>query len=169
MVTAWSPSSMLRARSSAGPLRLLWLAALLLGVLFTHGVSVESAEGHTTAGITAPVYAAAVNHEGQTGEAGHGDDVAYTSPALVAADDRHDGEGSSHPAEECLSGQPHQGPDLAAPCLSPLDWAPPTHAQDVGKTGPSQPESAVLSTTGSRDSVVQQVQIPASLTGRRLS
>lgn len=158
MVTAWSRSSLLRARASAGPLRLLWLAALLLAIAFTHGVSAESAQSHVTAGVTTPVHASAAGiHEGGTSGAGQSDDVAYTSLKVTAPNDCHDGDNPSHAAEECLSGKPQQGPDLAAPSLASLDWAPPTHAYAVGKSGPSQPESALPSFTSSRDSVVQQV------------
>ncbi|WP_327582280.1 hypothetical protein OHA25_40990 [Nonomuraea sp. NBC_00507] len=157
MVTAWSRSGLLRARISAGPLGLLWLAALLLGILFTHGLSAGGAKGHLTAGVTAPAYASAGTHQGHTSGAAHSDDVAYPSLQGMAAEDRHDGDGSSHPAQQCVSGQPPQGPDMAAPCLAALYWAPATHAYAVGKSGPSRPESVVPSSTGLRGSVVQQV------------
>lgn len=157
MVTAWSPSGLLRARSSAGPLRLLWLAALLLSVAFTHGVHAESAEGHAMPGATASAHVSIGMEKGHTGGAGHTDDDAYPSPDVAAADDRHDGDGSSHPAQTCMSGQPQQGMNLAAPCLAPLDWAQHTHAYASGKSGPSRPESALPSSAGSRDSIVQQV------------
>jgi hypothetical protein len=134
-----------------------WLAALLLSIAFTHGVSAESAEGHMTAGVTAPVHASTGIHEGHASGAAHSDDVAYAALEAAAVDDRHDGDGSSHPAQECVSGQPQQGLNLAAPCLAPVDWAPPTHTYAVGKSGPFRPESAVPPSTGSRDSVVQQV------------
>lgn len=157
MVTAWSPSGLLRSRISAGPLGLLWLAALLLSIAFTHGVSAESAAGHMTAGVTAPVHVSAGIHEGHASGAGTSDDIAYEAHEVAAAGDHEDGDGSSHPAQECVSGQPPQSLDLAAPCLAPLDWALPTHALAVGKPGPSRPESAVPPLTGSRDAVVQQV------------
>ncbi|HCA84472.1 MAG TPA: hypothetical protein DEQ61_02570 [Streptomyces sp.] len=147
---------MLRTRASAGPLPLLWLAVLLLSIVFTHGMTAESAEGHVTAGVAAPVSASAGIHEGHTG--GAGDAVAYASLEVETSEDRHDGEGSAHAGQECVSGQPQQGLDLAAPCLVMLDWAPPTHAYAVGKSGLFRPEeSALPPMTGTRDSVVQQV------------
>lgn len=156
MVTAWPRSSMLRTRTSAGPLPLLWLAVLLLGIMFTHGMNAESAEGHVTVGVAAPLSASAGTHEGHT--VGAGKDDAYASPEVETSEDRHDGEGSAHPGQECVSGQPQQALDLAAPCLVALDWAPPTHAYAVGKAGLFRPEeSALPPMTGTRDSVVQQV------------
>lgn len=157
MVTAWSRSGLLRARTSAGPLGLLWLAALLLSILFTHGVSPGGAEGHLTAVVTTPAYASAGSHQGHTSGAAHSDDVAYPSLQSMVAEDRHDGDGSSHSAQQCVSGQPQQGPDMAAPCLAALYWAPATDAYAVGKSGPSRPESTVPSSTGLRVPVVQQV------------
>ncbi|GHB30504.1 hypothetical protein [Streptomyces chryseus] len=49
MVTAWSSSRMSRARSSAGPLRMLWVAIALFAFLYAHGVSTEGVTGHLDA------------------------------------------------------------------------------------------------------------------------
>lgn len=158
MVSAWSRSGLVRPRISAGPPGLLWLAALLLSIAFTHGVSAESAEGHMTAGVP-PVHASTGTQEAHASGAGHSVEVAYTSLEIAAVEDRHDGhgDGSSHPAQECVSGQPQQGLDLAAPRPAPLDSASPTRACAVGKSGPFRAESALAPLTGPRGSVVQQV------------
>ncbi|GAA0942556.1 hypothetical protein GCM10009575_058950 [Streptomyces rhizosphaericus] len=156
MVTAWLRSGMLRPRS-AGPLRLLWLAVLVLGVLVTHGASAESAQGHAMVGTTAPAHASAVMQEGHTSGAGGGGAVASASPDAAAADGQHEGDGSPHPAEGCVSGQPQQDLYLAAPSLSTRGRVPMTHPFAWGKPDPFRSKSAVPSLTGSRVSVVQQV------------
>ena len=142
---------------SAGPLRLLWLAVLVFGVLVTHGASAESAQGHARAGATAPTHASTVMQEGHTSEAGEGDAAASASPDAAAADGQHEDDGSSHPAADCVSGQPQQDLYLAAPSLSTLGRVPSTHPFALGKPDPSRSGPAVLSLTGSRVSVVQQV------------
>ena len=53
MVTARPARSATRNRPSAGALRLLWLAALLLSFLYTHAAGAESASAHVTLGAAA--------------------------------------------------------------------------------------------------------------------
>ncbi|MGY5080926.1 hypothetical protein ACWIGX_28180 [Streptomyces nigrescens] len=115
MVTAQPMFSALRVRPHrAGPLRVLWLAALLLGLLYTHGVSTESAAGHTS---PMSVSAAA---PASSGDAGHG--VPAQHAVEDAVPDEHDGDHEAeHPAQDCLSSQPEHGADLPVPCLAPLD------------------------------------------------
>lgn len=99
MVTAWSSSRMSRARSSAGPLRVLWVAMMLFAFVYAHGVSIEGVTGHLDAGATAPAAAAIHDH------------VVEDAPV-----DHHGGEHPpSHPAQECVPGQPQQTPALDAP------------------------------------------------------
>ncbi|MFJ7159924.1 hypothetical protein ACIQUQ_33925 [Streptomyces sp. NPDC101118] len=43
-----------RTRSSAGPLRLLWLALLLFGFLYTHAAGADSASAHALGGPVTP-------------------------------------------------------------------------------------------------------------------
>lgn len=112
MVTAWSPWHIGRTRPDAGPLlRVLTAAVLLFGVLVTHGVHVESVKGHLSTSATAPAAMSAwsVHHAG----------VEQPEPLFAAdADDRHGGHESSHPAEQCVSGQPQQGSGLVLPCFA---------------------------------------------------
>ncbi|MCJ1676348.1 hypothetical protein MTF65_03060 [Streptomyces sp. APSN-46.1] len=102
MVTARSSSGTLRTRSSAGSLRVLWVAMLLFTFLYTHGASTEAVTGHINATAAAPV-AVAVAHA-------HAADDA-------PLDHRHHGggHGTSHPAEQCVPGQPQQSPTVDAP------------------------------------------------------
>lgn len=144
MVTARYRPVLLRTRTSTGPLRVLWLAALLLSLAYTHGASAESAETHATA-ATAQVHSHAQVEQ---------------DPASKAVDDseRHGDEGSSHPAEGCVAGQPPQGPDLTATCPSPLDRSAVTLNQVSPPVSDRFWNEAVVSpSSDSRSSVVQQV------------
>lgn len=111
MVTAWSPWRSVRTRSAAGPLpRVLALAVLLFGVLVTHGVHVESAQGHlsTIAAVPAAPSADGVRHTA----------VEPAPPFAAETDDHRGGHEPSHPGEHCVSGQPQQGSALASPCFA---------------------------------------------------
>lgn len=111
MVTAWSPWRIVRTRSGAGPLlRVLALAVLLSGFLVTHGIHVESVQGHLSVSATAP---AAPQVDGVRHAVGE--------PARLFAadaDDHHGGHEPSHPGEHCASGQPPQGSALVWPCFA---------------------------------------------------
>ncbi|MET9514347.1 hypothetical protein [Streptomyces sp. NPDC002994] len=105
MVTAWSSSRMSRARSSAGQLRVLWVAMTLFAFVYAHGVSAEAVTGHLDASAAAPAVAALHDH------------------AVENAPVDHPGGGQhlpSHPAQECVPGQPQQTPALDAPGLCAL-------------------------------------------------
>lgn len=103
MVTA-PPSRIARARSSAGPLRLLWVAVTVFAFVYAHGVSLEGVSGHLDA--TAGVSLAGENHR----------------PAAGAAPGQHHGGGHvpDHAVQECVPGQPQQAPVLDAPMASAL-------------------------------------------------
>ncbi|CAM5583005.1 hypothetical protein GCM10010298_73180 [Streptomyces microflavus] len=121
MVTARRSLSLLRTRSEpAGPLRLLWLLWLvmvLFSLLYTHGLSGESAAGHVISGP--PASAAVPAHGASTG---HGKaEPAARSAGQGAAPDGHGNHETAHGAEECASGQPQNGADLPAPSTTPLD------------------------------------------------
>jgi hypothetical protein len=105
MVTAWSSSRMSRARPSAGPLRVLWVALTLFAFVYAHGVSTEGVTGHLDASTTAPTTAAIHDH------------AVEDAPV-----DHHGGggHGPSHPAQECVPGQPQQTPALDAPSVCAL-------------------------------------------------
>lgn len=105
MVTAWSSSRMSRARSSAGPLRMLWVALTLFAFVYAHGVSTEGTTGHLDTSPSVTTAAVALH--------GH---VVQDPPV-----DHHEGEhGPSHPAHECVPGQPQQTPALDAPAVCAL-------------------------------------------------
>ncbi|GAP48786.1 predicted protein [Streptomyces azureus] len=109
MVTAWSPWRSVRTRSDAGPLlRVLAFVVLLFGVLLTHGVHVESAQGHlsTSATVHAAPSADGVRHAA----------VEPAPPFAAETDDHRGGHEPSHPGEHCVSGQPQQGSALVSPC-----------------------------------------------------
>ncbi|KUO14995.1 hypothetical protein [Streptomyces dysideae] len=101
MITAWSPSGARRSRSTAALWRVLGLGLFLFGLLYTHAVSPEATVSHLG---TDRVSVSTVHVES------------------VAEDltDHSDGHGHQHAGEDCALGQPSQGPDMAAPCLSPL-------------------------------------------------
>lgn len=102
MVTAWSSPRMPRPRSSAGPLRMLWVALTLFAFVYAHGVSAEGTTAHfDPTAVTTTVTRAAFPHDHavQDPPAGH-----------------HEGDhGPSHAAQECVPGQPQQPPALDAP------------------------------------------------------
>ncbi|MGW7436775.1 hypothetical protein [Streptomyces sp. NPDC054849] len=103
-MTARPAFSTPRTRHQAGPLRLLWLAALLFAVLYTHAAGADSASAHVTGGApTMPHLAPA-----DTGGAHHRDAQQHDR-------DGDDGSGHSHPAEACASGHPEEGCDLPHP------------------------------------------------------
>ncbi|WP_434594106.1 DUF6153 family protein [Streptomyces sp. A5-4] len=136
MVTALRTSRLFRARSHvAGPLQVFWLAALLLGLLYTHGVSAESAAAHGSPGGTTTTAMASSPH------ADH-----EVAPA------HHGGGEAEHAAESCVSGQPQQGADLPAPCAKPLDFSRLTHVRtlavdwstEAGSTSATRRDPAIL-------------------------
>ncbi|MEU1673692.1 hypothetical protein ABZ752_16880 [Streptomyces roseifaciens] len=104
--------------SVSGLSRLLWPALLLLfGVLYTHGISGESAVSHATG---RPVALSAFAHAVDEHHA-HGEPAPVAAPGTeqVHAADHHEDE-SSHGAENCTSGKPQDGPALFAPSCSAL-------------------------------------------------
>ncbi|WKX69127.1 hypothetical protein [Streptomyces sp. XD-27] len=141
MVTARPTSSLLRTRpTSAGPVRALWLAALLLGLLYTHGLSGESVAGHMTAGSS--VTAAAPVHTAHARADGGGTAVAaaadHAEPRLGPG--HHDHGEPGHAELDCLSGKPQHGIDLPTPCAAPPAAVPsaPVHRGAVTRRGPAE-------------------------------
>ncbi|MFE6836693.1 hypothetical protein ACFVFI_17910 [Streptomyces sp. NPDC057705] len=109
MVTGRAVPSTRRSRRRAGPLRVLWLAALLFALLYTHAAGADSASAHVTGGATTVPHAASVeiagtHHPGDEGPSGTDGDT-----------------GHSHSAEACASGHPEHGCDLPCPHLIPLE------------------------------------------------
>ncbi|MFD9409738.1 hypothetical protein ACFWBN_22355 [Streptomyces sp. NPDC059989] len=109
MITARAAFGATRIRRPAGPLQLLWLAALLFAFLYTHAAGADSASAHVTGGATAVPHLAPADRDGADH---HGE---------RQPDSRDDADGHSHPAEACASGHPQQGCDLPGPNLVPLD------------------------------------------------
>ncbi|MES4909079.1 MULTISPECIES: hypothetical protein [unclassified Streptomyces] len=117
MVTAWSPSVMSRFRPSGRPLRLLWVAALLFGLVYAHGVSPEGVTRHLASIAAGPGVSVGQGDAVMTAFAA----AEKTSDGGLAMRDHHDGHhGSPHPAHECLVAQPQHGSGVAAPCPASL-------------------------------------------------
>ncbi|MGK5729434.1 hypothetical protein [Streptomyces sp. URMC 124] len=135
-------------RSVPGPSRLLWLALLLFGVLYTHGVSGESAVSHATG---KPVALSAFAHAIDEHHA-HGEPAPVAAPGVAEqtdASERHEDE-SSHGAEDCTSGKPQEGPALFAPGCSALCdalRAMSAHSRPGTRPSPAAPEAAPSATS----------------------
>ncbi|MDN3021409.1 hypothetical protein [Streptomyces sp. S.PB5] len=128
------------------------MVALLFGIVFTHGVHAESAEGHLVSGVSGPATAATA----AAAEAVHlADGQAASRPAVIG--EPRAGHGSSHPNEHCVSGQPQQGPVLTPPCFAVSVGESATPGRGSGRWAPGAPVLAVASPTALRLSVVQQV------------
>ncbi|MFI0816300.1 hypothetical protein ACH4TX_20620 [Streptomyces sp. NPDC021098] len=133
MVTARSRFGIRWVRSVASPLRLLCLAALMLGFVSLHAVSAEAVSGHL-AGCASPWVASAA-YGGIPESPKTPEEVAESG----AAGSHHDDE-AAHSSHECVLAQPEQGPALAAPCPGlPAEGAPGA----AGLTAPSHPATAI--------------------------
>jgi hypothetical protein len=150
MITAWSLPRIVHARASAGTLlRVLGLAVLLFGVVFTHAVNVESVKGHMVTSAVAP---AAVSPE----DAHDATDTQVLS-RLVAAGGGHHDHGSSHPGEHCQSAQPHLGQVLTPPCFAASVSESAASGRAAVQRGLSDSAVTVSPSVAVRSSVVQQV------------
>ncbi|MFC5799784.1 hypothetical protein [Streptomyces formicae] len=143
MVTARSSRNNPRARLSAGAWRMLWIATLLFSFLYTHGASAETAASHLTTVTAVPAAQSVPDHAAE-------ERVPHTSPG-------HHGEHDSHPAGECVSGQPQQGPGLSTPALVPLEGASRCRLIVGGKSGAILSESALPPPRSAADSVIQRI------------
>ncbi|MCX5381537.1 hypothetical protein [Streptomyces sp. NBC_00091] len=142
-------SSAPRTRRAAGPLRLLWLAALLFAFLYTHAAGADSASAHVSGGAVTVTYFESASESADGGGPPHHGERA---PGGL-----EDGGGHAHPAEACASGHPQQGVDVpglplvafgepapACAAMTPAPWA---------RTAPS----ALPPLRSSLGSVVQRV------------
>lgn len=140
MITAWSPPfGAPRFRLSAGSRRLLLVAMLLFGLMYAHGVSAEGVAGHVTSASTSA--SAAAGTHGSSGESETAVQGPHAVPAETAEhhDDEHD---SSHATtQECVPGQPQQGPEMEAPCVSA--WPVEAAVSDQSLGAPVRSESVV--------------------------
>ncbi|MEV4230242.1 hypothetical protein AB0J81_24695 [Streptomyces bobili] len=146
MITARPAFSTTRTRHRAGPLRLLWLAALLFAFLYTHAAGADSASAHVTGdAVTVPHLASA-----DTGGTQHDEAQQH--------DRRDDGDrGHSHPAEACTSGQPQQSCDLPGPHLAAIAVRTPACAATAPQPWTQTPPCGLPPLHSSLGSVVQQV------------
>ncbi|MFI0259583.1 hypothetical protein ACH4OW_11170 [Streptomyces sp. NPDC017056] len=153
MVTARSPFGVQRSRPSASPFCALWLAVLLLGLMYTHALSAWSVVGHGPANAAT---AMAVAHF----PSGGGEMSVPAADARVdtvrPAERHHDRE-LPHPAGECVSGQPQQGPAVAAPCPAPLDRAPTASALTGNGAGRALPASGAFSPGNAEQAAVLRI------------
>ncbi|MET7911779.1 hypothetical protein ABZS98_26615 [Streptomyces avermitilis] len=147
MITARLASSTTRTRHPAGPLRLLWLTALLFAFLYTHAAGSDSASAHVTGGAVAVPHLAPAG----TGGVPHHEDQRA---------DRHDGDasgGHSHPAEACASGHPQQDSDLPGPPLAAVAVRTPAFAAMTQQQWTQILPCGLPPSHSSLSSVVQQV------------
>ncbi|MDQ0948562.1 hypothetical protein QFZ24_002485 [Streptomyces phaeochromogenes] len=150
MVTPWSPSGAPQTRSWAGLLHLFGLATMLFGLVYAHSVSTESVASHV-----AP--AAATATQGGSGQAEAA--TADAEPVFLETPSGSHGDGheTSHPAQECVPGQPQHGVSLDAPSTSPLDMALSAAEATLGQAAPIGSGSAGSGLAESRTSAVMQV------------
>ncbi|WP_063727030.1 hypothetical protein [Streptomyces sp. RTd22] len=145
MVTARSRFGIRWARMVASPLRLLCLAALLLGFVSLHAVSAEAVSGHLTGCASSPVASPVAS-------APHGESEEEVEES-GAAGHHHDDE-ASHSVHECVLAQPEQGPEVAAPCPAlPVEGT----LDAAGRTPSSCPVAATA--TGSTPSGLQRTAV----------
>ncbi|MEV2253743.1 hypothetical protein AB0I94_24725 [Streptomyces sp. NPDC050147] len=154
MITAWSPSRVLRSRSTAIPLRLLGLGLILFGLLYAHAASPESTARHLASGSVTS--AAIVGHV----ELGPEQPVATaTRDATEAPVDHHggDGHGRQSSLDECGLGQPAQGPVLGLPCLTSLGSAAETVVPPLVHVRPSAVRGFVVPIPHAAESPVLRI------------
>ncbi|MFC9745561.1 hypothetical protein [Streptomyces niveus] len=138
MFTAFRVSRPLWARRQmAGPERALWLAVLLLALLYTHGVN-----GHNAVAHASPL--AAMSEVSASTDFADRD----VTPA------QHDGDEAEHGSESCASGQPPYRADVPAPRTTPLGLAELTRVHVPFRTPPSD----AVATSGTwRDPAILRV------------
>ncbi|MFD6335784.1 hypothetical protein ACFWGI_40235, partial [Streptomyces niveus] len=112
----------------AGPERALWLAVLLLALLYTHGVN-----GHNAVAHASPLAAMS-----EVSEVSASTD--FTDRNVTPA--QHDGDEAEHGSESCASGQPPYRADVPAPRTTPLGLAELTRVHAPFRTPPSDAVAA---------------------------
>ncbi|AZP22320.1 hypothetical protein ACIGMX_04415 [Streptomyces aquilus] len=150
MITAWSLLCVPRVRVAAGPLlRVSALAVLLFGIVFTHGLHAESAEGHLVTGVTESAAATVAANVGVADEQSVSRSAAIGEP--------REGHGSSHPNEHCVSGQPQQGPVLTPPFFAVSVGESTVSGTHLAQRAFGGPVLAVVPSAARGSTVVQQV------------
>lgn len=150
MVVARATRSAPRSRSrAAGPWRTWVLAALLLTLMYTHGVSAESAVGHAHLG--APTNVVALNAQAP-GSAGHSHEAPDPHSGQWPTD-HQDAPEPDHAAHQCVSGQPQQGAAMPGPCETQAIHGPPY----AYATSAVRPVTALLGSAPVPDSAVLRI------------
>ncbi|SPE62098.1 hypothetical protein SNS2_4420 [Streptomyces netropsis] len=148
MVTVRRAFGLPRTRPvGARPRRLLLLATLLLGLLYSHGVSTEGAGGHAVTAMLSGVVAT-----GHTAQAERLPAAGATAAGIGAHRQRPAPHGAAgHGVEDCLSGQPQQIAPLPIPCAtrSVVVPVPPllpavVSAADAASAHPPSVDSTIL-------------------------
>ncbi|WP_405522230.1 hypothetical protein OG426_03480 [Streptomyces canus] len=128
---------------------MLAMAVLLFGVVFTHGLHVESVKGYLVTSAAAP---AQVPSEGAFDATGT--QVLFQRGAIG---ERHGGHAPAHQGEHCVSVQPQQGPVLTPPCFAESVSESTAVGPASVRRGQGRPAIAAASSEALRLSVVQQV------------
>ncbi|OKK03451.1 hypothetical protein AMK26_18300 [Streptomyces sp. CB03234] len=126
------------------------LAALLLTLMYTHGVSAESAAGHSHLG--APANAVALNAQ-DPGPAGHSHEAPDHPHSGQGHPDHQDAPEPDHAAHQCVSGQPQQGTALPGPCETPAIHRPPY----AYASGAARPVTALRASAPLPDTAVLRI------------
>ncbi|MFJ7067803.1 hypothetical protein [Streptomyces sp. NPDC101115] len=116
---------------------MLWLGALLIGLLYAHGLHADGIAGHAAPGSIAA--AASPDHPEHVPASGDGHDT--------------DGE-PAHAVQDCATGQPAEAVDIPPPALSPLsgEQLPARLAHSDSRSAAARPV-----TTGSSSAVVLRI------------
>jgi hypothetical protein len=137
MFAAGSILSVLRSRSrAAGRWWTGVLAALLLALMYTHGVSGESAAGHAHPAVTLATQDASAAEHSHDGLGGSHSDQRHA--------DHDDAPDSEHAAHQCVSGQPEQGAALPAPCEAPMVRPPHAYVPTASRPAAAPWASSLL-------------------------
>ncbi|MFF3554811.1 hypothetical protein ACFYXL_15580 [Streptomyces tsukubensis] len=122
MITERPAIGMPRSSELRGPWHLVWLALLVLGLVFTHGVNQESPFAHIAGA------AATAETPGHSPPAATAERAAAAAPLAprpaVTPFGTHAGlsahsDGSAHPAEQCMPGQPQLNSGTTGPGSGP--------------------------------------------------
>lgn len=148
MVTASSPWCVSRVRVLAGLPRMLIVAMVLFGVVFTHGIKTESIKGYlsTTAAVALTDQAVA-----------YGTAKARAPFPVIETDGQHDDPGSAHSAEHCASTQPQHGSAGTPACLAGSVREPRTSARSSLMLGLADVDFRGAWAVAMRSSTIQQV------------
>ncbi|MEV7616689.1 hypothetical protein [Streptomyces sp. NPDC089799] len=140
-------------------LRLLGLAVLLFGFLYTHGVNAETTASHLgghAVSVTVPHEAA-----GPVDAVPHGHQVHRGAHGGTDGDENGNGDerdGGSHPAGVCASGQPPEAAGAEPPAPALLAWACRGPADRTAVSVPvAEPPAALPPGDYSARSVVQRI------------